>query len=414
MEAPTNPSSGTDPAGAGGPAAGASGVGAGPASGGSGPPTGRSLLIDVLIGAVVVAVVAAAIWGLPALTGGPASPSASPAGSSGAQPSEVAVATESAGAPAASEPPSPAASVALPGPTQLPGGPFASSGALAVLGADGSLTLVAADGRATTLAPADENPVTFPAWSPDGTRIAAIRLGAGSTEIVVFDVRQAATGAVTPTVILRSSTIGPFYLSWSPDGRTVSYLAEEPNGLSLRLAPADGSAPVDGSGPGSRVGIGNPFYYDWIGSDRLLAHVGTGTDAFLGEMHLDGTAAAPGLATPGSFRPPVVSADAAWISYVRAAATADGPSSVVTSKRDGTGERSIAVYGMASVAFSPVAPVVASIGPTRPTATVLDIPVGPLRILDATTGKTRTLLDATVFSDWWSPDGKTIAAILVQ
>ena len=80
----------------------------------------------------------------------------------------------------------------------------------------------------------------------------------------------------------------------------MSYLAEEPNGLSLRLAPADGSAPIDGSGPGSRVRSGNPFYYDWIGSDRLLAHVGTGADAFLGEMHLDGTAAAPGLATPAA------------------------------------------------------------------------------------------------------------------
>ena len=264
------------------------------------------------------------------------------------------------------------------------------------------------------LAPADDNPVAFPAWSPDGTRIAAIRLGAGTSEIVVFDVRQAATSAVEPTVILRSSSIGPFYLSWSPDSRTVSYLAEEPNGLALRLAPADGSAPIDGSGPGSRVRSGNPFYYDWIGSDRLLAHVGTGTDAFLGEMHLDGTAAAAGLATPGSFRPPVVSADAAWISYVRAAATASGPSSVVTAKRDGSGERTMPVFGMASVAFSPTAPLVASIGPTNAAPTSFDIPVGPLRVLDATTGKARTLLDGTVVSDWWSPDGKTIAAIVVQ
>jgi hypothetical protein len=369
-----------------------------------------------VIGAVVIAVIAAAIWGLPVLTGGSGSSSPSPAGSAGAPPSEVAAASESAVASVPpSDVPSPAASVPLAGPTQLPGGPFASSGALVVLGADGALTLVAADGRATPLAPADDNPVAFPAWSPDGTRIAAIRLGAGSSEIVVFDARGAAAGsAVEPTVILRSSSIGPFYLSWSPDSRTVSYLAEEPNGLSLRLAPADGSAPIDGSGPAARVRSGNPFYYDWIGSDRLLAHVGTGADAFLGEMHLDGTAAAPGLATPGSFRPPVVSSDAAWISYVRAAATADGPSSVVTAKRDGSGERTMPVFGMASVAFSPTAPLVASIGPTQATGASFDIPVGPLRTLDATTGKARTLLDATVISDWWSPDGKTIAAIVVQ
>ena len=91
-----------------------------------------------------------------------------------------------------------------------------------------------------------------------------------------------------------------------------------------------------------------------------------------------------------------MSADAAWIGYVRAAATADGPSSVVTAKRDGSGERTMPVFGMASVAFSPTAPLVASIGPTAATAGSFDIPVGPLRILDATTGKTRTLLDGTV------------------
>src|SRR6185369_8350594 len=104
--------------------------------------------------------------------------------------------------------------------------------------------------------------------------IAAIRLGAVASEIVVFDAKAATAGTVTPTVILRSSSIGPFYLSWSPDGKMVSYLAEEPNGLALRLAPADGSAPIDGSGPGSRVKSGNPFYFDWLGADRLLAHVG--------------------------------------------------------------------------------------------------------------------------------------------
>lgn len=408
MDAPTDPPGGPHPAATGsGPAPGAS-------SGGE-PPTGRSLATDLAIGVVVIAVIAAAIWGVPALTGGTASPSASPVASGGAEPSTVAAASSSAETSiAASAAPSPAPSIPLPGPTQLPGGPFASSGAMAVLGADGSLTLVAADGRATPLAPADDNPVTFPAWSPDGTRIAAIRLGTGTSEIVVFDAREAAAGTATPTVILDSSTIGPFYLSWSPDGRTVSYLAEDPTGLSLRLAPADGSAPVDGSGPGSRVGSGNPFYFDWIGSDRLLAHVGTGSDAFLGEMHLDGTAAAPGLVGPGSFRSPVVSADAAWISYVRAAATADGPASVVTSKRDGSGERTMPVFGMASVAFSPIAPMIASIGPTAAAATPFNIPFGPLRVLDATTGKARTLLDGTVVSDWWSPDGKTIAAIVVQ
>jgi len=42
------------------------------------------------------------------------------------------------------------------------------------------------------------------------------------------------------------------------------------------------------------------------------------------------------------------------------------------------------------------------------------VPVGPLRLLDAATGKARTLLDGNVVGFWWSPDGKTIAALRVQ
>jgi hypothetical protein len=42
------------------------------------------------------------------------------------------------------------------------------------------------------------------------------------------------------------------------------------------------------------------------------------------------------------------------------------------------------------------------------------VPVGPLRLLDAATGKARTLLDGNVVGFWWAPDGKTIAALRVQ
>ena len=110
-----------------------------------------------------------------------------------------------------------------------------------------------------------------------------------------------------------------------------------------------------------------------------------------------------------------MSADAAWISYVRAAATADGPSSVVTAKRDGSRRADDA--GRSGWRPSPSRrrrPSSRRSARRRRPPASFDIPVGPLRILDATTGKARTLLDGTVISDWWSPDGKTIAAIVVQ
>jgi TolB protein len=41
------------------------------------------------------------------------------------------------------------------------------------------------------------------------------------------------------------------------------------------------------------------------------------------------------------------------------------------------------------------------------------VPVGPLRLMDAASGRVRTLLGGTVLAFFWAPDGKTIAAIEV-
>lgn len=64
METPTDPSGGMDPAGGGSPTVAPAPVAPAP-GGGDQPPTGRSLLTDVAIGAVVIAVIAAAIWASP-------------------------------------------------------------------------------------------------------------------------------------------------------------------------------------------------------------------------------------------------------------------------------------------------------------------------------------------------------------
>jgi len=366
------------------------------------------LLVGLAVVLVAAAVVVGAVWIGPALTGRPEA--AAPPG--GPPPSAVAVVPLPVASLSPSHRPSPGGTSASPTSTTLPGGPFAAAGSMAVLGNDGSLSLVEATGRSTVLAPAGDTPIGFPAWSPDGSRIAAIRSRPENT-ILVFDAKRAASGQpVKPVVIFRSSVIGPFYLSWTPDGRRVSYLAEDPDGLSLRVARADGSGPLDGTGPGARIQSGNPFYFDWIGPDRLLAHIGTGPFAFLGEIPVGGASPPPDLKAPGDFRSAVVSQDGRFISYVRT--TADGSSDVVVAGRDGSNEQTMPVFGMAAVTFDPVGHTIASIGPIRTPDTAFAIPLGPLRLIDPASGKVRTLLVGSVVSFWWSPDGKTIAALRVQ
>ena len=61
----------------------------------------------------------------------------------------------------------------------------------------------------------------------------------------LFVLDDAATAAPiaepVPSPIYRSVEKPPFYLYWSPDGRQVTFLTSESDGLALRAAPADGS-----------------------------------------------------------------------------------------------------------------------------------------------------------------------------
>jgi TolB protein len=288
---------------------------------------------------------------------------------------------------------------------------LAESGAIAVLGADGSLAVLDADGRAVVLDGADPS-FAFPAWAPNGRRLAAIRTEAEASAIVVYDVAAALDGrAGPPATIFRSSTIRPFYLSWTPDGGDVSYLASSATGLALRLAPAASDAPTDGTEAASLVRSGDPFYFDWISPDALVAHVGTGETAFLGEIDRAGSSSATSVERPGAFRAPVVSADGTSLAYAR---LVDDGAEVTVVARDGSSEASMPVHAMAAVAFDPTGVTLAALGADEPVDTQLALPLGPVRLLDPDSGAVRTLIEGAVVSFWWSPDGSTMAALRAQ
>lgn len=303
------------------------------------------------------------------------------------------------------------------GSTPGPIGRLASAGAVALLSRDGStISLVDATGETLLVSSAGSGAYGFPAWSPDGKHVATTRIDETERAVVIIGTTAQAALPAANVVIFQSTTAQPFYLSWRPDSEMVSFLASDADGLALRIAPVDASAPLDGSGPHAIIRSGNPFYFDWIGSDRLLAHIGTGPEAFLGEFGLDGEGPGGTLGRPGEFRSPVISRDGGFVGVVRAGpAGADrspAPASVVLAHRGGDDAAAMPVIGPAAMAFDPSGSRLAALGAVE-TLEARTIPVGPVRLLEAGAKAPRILLDGSVVGFWWSPDGATLAAIRV-
>lgn len=274
---------------------------------------------------------------------------------------------------------------------------------LAVVGDDARLVTMDAMGGTVTPIGRPGIRFSFPAWSPDGSRIAVIGATSDETGIYVFPAATAGATPADPVVIYRSSDHPPFYVYWSPDGRRVSFLTTEPAAVALRVAPADASAPA------TVVRTGSPLYWAWAGPDRLLVHSGIGgPNAFFGEIQPDGTAPEPAADATGDFRAPAVSADARFRGYTSPATAT--PEQVVVESVDHTIRHGLGVYGTAALDFGPIGEELAFIAPGV-AGDAVGIPIGPLRLIDAASGAVRTLLPDAVIGFFWSPDGATIAAL---
>jgi TolB protein len=274
---------------------------------------------------------------------------------------------------------------------------------LAVVDADGQLqTMDAAGGSATTVGGSGIR-FTFPAWSPDGTRIAAIGQTAAETGVYIFAVDRSGAASTEPAVVYRSADELPFYLYWAPDSRRVTFLTSEPDGLALRIAPADASSPA------VSIRQGSPLYWAWAAPDRLFVHSGVeGVDGFYGEVGLDGTTLEPSTVTAGAFRAPAVTGNGRFRAF--SSPGTGTPEQVIVERTDRTNRHVAGVDGAAALDFGPAGDELAFLAPAA-AGPATSLPVGPLRLMDPASGAIRTLLPDPVVAFYWSPDGSTIAAL---
>jgi TolB protein len=286
-----------------------------------------------------------------------------------------------------------------------------SSGLIAVVDDSGALVTLDEQGGSRVSYPAPGVVFGFPAWSPDGSRIAVVGQGATDAGIYVFTVNRATGVGGEPTVVYQSPDRQPFYLYWTPDSRHVSFLTNEPGGIALRVAPIDGGAPLDGNDKGSIIRRGAPLYFEWVDTDRLLLHVGGGSDAFVGQVGLDGTTVGSPVVATGNFRLASLSHDGHYLAY--SGSDTASPGDIVVETADGSASQRLKAFGPAAMLFDPTGDTLATNAADKPVTDALPIPRGPLRLLDPSSGAARTLLDGPVVAFFWAPDGRTIAALRV-
>ena len=274
---------------------------------------------------------------------------------------------------------------------------------------------------------------TFPAWSPDGAQIAATGAGPGGSGVYVVPVEAAGPGhraervgrALTsdvgrrsrpsadpsqPVAVYLSQPRPAFYVYWTPNSHSMGFLSSDPSGsIQLRLAPADASS------ESRLVRQGSPMYWSWVDDATLFVHAGGGTAAFLGEVGPTGDPAGTsdpvdGRATSGR-RPsrPAESSGRMWVAAPtitrRSSSSPASPTATLEARPRCSDRRRSSSIRPATPSRS--SPVRAADSPET------DLPVGPLKVVDARSGAVRMLLPGSVIGFFWSPDGRSIAALRV-
>ncbi len=294
---------------------------------------------------------------------------------------------------------------------------------LATVGADGRVSALSLDGSTSLVvsdverqapavaAVAREDPsVRWPAWSPDGARLAFIRALLGTSGgTVLAQVWTVGPDGADPRNVWEADDQEPIYFAWSPDSRRIAMLVQREGDLDLVLVDTSGAEPA------RRLGRGNPFYYVWAAdSSSLLVHVGSGSGSGasrpeLGIIRLGQPGREPDRyrtlgVTPSEFRTPGWSADGRTVAFV--APGPDGRPAVSVARPEGGDVTRLATTGtFTALALSADGKRLAWSARSEQDRLVYD----GLEVA-STDGRTRTqVTKAPVVAFFWSPDGQRLA-----
>ena len=268
---------------------------------------------------------------------------------------------------------------------------------IAFVNPEGQLATVNPDGSDMRVLSNGDVRYQFPAWSPDGSKLAAIGVDLEAGFLQIFkDEREASA-----TEIYRSRTEAPFYMYWAPNSQDIAFLANHASGtLALRTVSETNADKI--------LAFGSPFYWQWSSDSQMLfIHTGfNSASARLGfSSRVRDTLGNNSIAPAGRFQAPGISASANYIAY----ATEDSRGTYIVLQNNARAfkeevKRELPHLGIAAMSWSPEDDLLAIMSPERDSSTYF----GPIRLLDAESGLLEPLSTQRAFAFFWSPDGRYI------